>query len=81
MEKSEDELQTYLNKLILSSNDDVPAYWKNAGFPRLKKLTKCYLAIPPATVHSEHFRLDPETVQKLIFLHKNLKTVNFNNKD
>ncbi|KAJ8880984.1 hypothetical protein PR048_017457, partial [Dryococelus australis] len=71
MVKSEDELQTYLNEPIL-----------------LKKLTKCYLAIPPATVHSECFfstaglicdkkcnRLDPETVQKLVFLHKNLKTV------
>ncbi|KAJ8895736.1 hypothetical protein PR048_001074 [Dryococelus australis] len=48
MVKSEDELPTYLNEPILSSDGDVPAYWENARFQRLKKLTKCYLAIPPA---------------------------------
>ncbi|KAJ8893312.1 hypothetical protein PR048_005903 [Dryococelus australis] len=76
MVESEDELQTYLNEPIVTS-DDVPAYWENYRFPRFKKLTKCYLAIPPATIHSECLA-QRRLVQKLVFLHKNLKTVNFN---
>lgn len=80
------EVNSYLQEPLLSPDTDVLIYWKmNQKHPRLKKLAKKFLGIPPATVFSERLfstagiicdskrsRLDPERVKMLVFLNKNL---------
>lgn len=82
----EEEMETYLQDPVLQPTSDVLQYWReNVKYPRLRNLSKKFLCIPPATVHSERLfstagqivdrkrsRLDPQKVQMLVFLNKNL---------
>lgn len=81
-----DEIETYLQDPVLRPDSNVLQYWRdNKKYPHLRGLSKKFLCIPPATVHSERLfssagqivdkkrsRLDPQKVRMLVFLHKNL---------
>lgn len=82
----EQEVSSYFLEGLLSPQDNVLQYWRNRKiFNRLRQLVPQYLSIPPATVSSERLfstaglicdkkrsRLDPQRVQMLVFLNKNL---------
>lgn len=83
----ENELDRYLSEKNLDpkKGEQVPHYWANSLFKRLKCVAFKYLCIPACTVFSERLfstagnicdtkrnRLDPERVKMLVFLNKNV---------
>lgn len=80
------ELSSYLQEPRINPSKDILQYWKESHFTSLKKIARKFLAIPPATVSSERMfstsglicdkkrsRLDPDKVQMLVFLNRNLQ--------
>lgn len=85
------QLETFLQEPLLSHGLSPFDYWKHcAHLPVLRNASKKYLGIPPGSVFSERTfsisglvcnyrrnRMAPATLQNLLFLHKNLKFLNF----
>ena len=67
----------YLKEPILSRKSNPLAYWKSNqdNLPHLISLARQYLCAPPAT--DLHNCLTPTKVEYLLFLNKNLLTVDF----
>lgn len=85
---AQQEVNKYLSEPLANPDVNVGSFWKNERltYPSLSSLAFKYLSAPPATVFSERLfstsgiicdkkrnRLDPERVQMLVFLNKNLK--------
>lgn len=85
-------IDNYLKEPTLSRKSDPLSYWKSnqENLPHLTSLARQYLCAPPASVASErlfstaanictdlHNRLSPTKVEYLLFLNKNLLTVDF----
>lgn len=83
------EMEEYLREPLLENNVNVFHYWKMSRFTRIKRLVPKYLGTPLSTVFSERLfstagiicdrkrsSMKPETVQKLVFLNKNLHVSN-----
>ena len=85
-------IDNYLKEPTLSRKSDPLAYWKSNqdNLPHLTSLARQYLCAPPASVASERLfstaanictdlrnRLTPTKVEYLLFLNKNLLTVDF----
>lgn len=86
------EVEKYVNMPLLPRQESSLLWWKQNGseFPNLGKLAIKYLCPPPSSVESERLfsaassvytenrnRLAPENAEKLLFIMKNMKIVNF----
>lgn len=86
------ELDHYVALPLLARSDDPFQWWKKTQetLPRLSKLASKYLSAPPSSVESERLfstggnvyeptrnRLCPENGETLMFLHYNLRVLNF----
>lgn len=86
------ELNKYLTLSLLPRQEDPLMWWKQHAkeYPNLSKLAVKYLSPPPSSVNSERLfsaagsiytenrnRLSPENAEKLLFIMKNIKIVNF----
>ena len=82
------EIQTYMNERTVSRKDDVMKWWKSNStrYPLLQLAARHVLAIPATQATSERLfsaagnivtsnrsKLLPENIEKLCFLHVNLK--------
>ena len=85
-------IDNYLKEPTLSRKSDPLGYWKSnqENLPHLTSLARRYLCAPPASVASERLfstaanictdlrnHLTPTKVEYLLFLNKNLLTVDF----
>lgn len=83
-----EELGSYLESGIVDSSEDPLLWWKNneSVYPRLAGLARKYLCIPAnavapsrifsaegETVLDKRNRLEPECIDAMLFLHKNIK--------
>lgn len=84
----EQEINSYMLEPLAKHDCDVGKFWlsHSSSYPRLSVMALKYLSAPPATVFSERLfstsgiicdkkrnRLDPQRVQMLVFLNRNLK--------
>ena len=91
-ESTQSVIEKYLKEPTMPRKSDPFSYWKSNqdNLPHLASLARHYLCVPPASVASERLfsaaanictdlrnRLSPTKVEYLLFLNKNLRTVNF----